>query len=174
LIDNKANKILGIALIVTALVDAKDATTLDLYHLRLIYDLVSFVGVGCAACSITWTYTSARVSKYKSMRHGPNRVSRWSPRHRSLYLFALLFAVLVVLFGIRLSEWSEEEEGRCYLTAGLSGSDADHPTSDMVYLAFTSIWLIAVLLFSALGGEKFMHSVLIAAALQYPVHLYFM
>jgi len=130
--------------------------------------------VGCTACSITWTYTSARVSRYKSLRRKPNRVSRWSPRHRALYLFAILFTALVILVGIRVGDWNEEEQGHCYLTDGVSGSNSLHPSSDIIYVSITSVWLMVVLLCGTLGNEKQVRPVLIGATLQYPAHLYFM
>jgi hypothetical protein len=85
-----------------------------------------------------------------------------------------LFTTLVILFGIRLGGWNEEEEGHCYLTGGVSRVNAGHPTSDIIYLSITSIWMMIVLLTGALGNEKQVRPVIIGAAIQYPIHLYFM
>jgi hypothetical protein len=78
------------------------------------------------------------------------------------------------MFGIRLGGWNEEEEGHCYLTDGVSRVNAGHPTSDIIYLSITSVWMVIVLLTGALGNEKQVRPVIIGAAIQYPVHLYFM
>ena len=122
-----------------------------------------------------WTFTSARVSEYRSRRHKDTpRISRLSPRHLGLYMYVVLFFALSVLLGVRLNEWDDEEEGHCYNSHLVTASQDDHPGADKTYLGFTAAWMLLSLIMSVLGDAKRVKKVLGLAALQYPLHLYMM
>ena len=131
--------------------------------------------VSGAATMTCWTFTAARVSEYRSQRHKDiPRISRLSPRHLSLYLYIVLFFALAVLLGVRLNEWNDDEEGHCYNSYLVTASENDHPSSDKIYLAFTSTWMLLSLTMSIFSTAKRVKKVLALALLQYPLHLYMM
>ncbi|KAI1467274.1 uncharacterized protein F4812DRAFT_431967 [Daldinia caldariorum] len=159
----------GIALISTAL-----RKEIDLYHLHLVYDTVSFVGVSNAAALVCWTVMRAKSLESRS-RH---RIfpAYWNGRFRVSYFFAILFLALTIFLEVRLDEWSltAEEAGYCYITTGLSAPGASHPTADKAYVAITAIWLLLVMFGSLFASVKFRKPLLVLSALQFPVHLYMM
>ncbi|KAF2664794.1 hypothetical protein BT63DRAFT_429524 [Microthyrium microscopicum] len=171
MVGNDTQLLIGGALIITALSQAQD---IDLYHLHLIYDTAALVGVGSATCMASWSWTTARVTEFHSLRGKPNRVSRLSPRHRAFYSFIALFIALVILLGVRLGEWNVDEDGHCYRTNYTSSSGTKHPFADKLYLGLTAPWLIIVMILSVLGTDKHIRFIIGQAIAQFPVHLYFM
>ncbi|KAK5654710.1 hypothetical protein OQA88_7034 [Cercophora sp. LCS_1] len=162
MVGNDIQMLTGIALIITGLASAGDV---NLYHLHLIYDTVSFVGVSNAAALVTWTFLTAKHPSYT-----PRPKNRLTFRHKTSYAFALLFLALTILFLIRLNAWSIP--GACYLTAGLSAPGAGHPTVDKVYVSVTAAWLIICMLLAVFHGARHRKVVLLVAMGQFPVHVY--
>jgi hypothetical protein len=62
-----------------------------------------------------------------------------------LYIFMLLYIAFVILFGVRLNAWDDENPGRCYHTENLSNENAAHPFVDIIYLVITSLYLFVSL-----------------------------
>ncbi|KAK9424449.1 hypothetical protein SUNI508_13596 [Seiridium unicorne] len=58
-----------------------------------------------------------------------------------LFIFMALYIGFVVLFGLKLRSWDDNDPGRCYRSDRISGKDATHPYVDTVYLAITALWL---------------------------------
>lgn len=106
------------------------------------------------------------------------RISRWSPKHRVTYIFALLFLALTILLEVRLNEWSDSETseeprpGRCYYTKGISSPSAGHPWTDKTYVGITAGWLLLVMASAIFGRSERRKIILLLALLQFPVHLY--
>ncbi|KAI1777605.1 hypothetical protein F4818DRAFT_407237 [Hypoxylon cercidicola] len=173
MVGNDLQMITGIALVITGLTDWK---AIDLYHLRLVYETVSFVGISNAAALICWTFVGAKTKTLKPKSNHKFIPAHWTPRFRVSYVFAVLFLVLTVLLEIRLDQWSvtEEEPGYCYVTTGLTSADAKHPVADKSYVAITATWLLMVLFGSLFCSAKFRKPLLILAGLQFPLHLYMM
>ncbi|EPE10889.1 hypothetical protein F503_05984 [Ophiostoma piceae UAMH 11346] len=65
MIGNDIQLMTGVALMITGFASYK---SIDLYHLRLIYDTVSFVGVSIAAALVCYTFCVAREEKYLQQR----------------------------------------------------------------------------------------------------------
>ncbi|KAI1450904.1 hypothetical protein F5Y02DRAFT_7174 [Annulohypoxylon stygium] len=171
MVGNDLQMITGIALIITAISSAEE---IDLYHLHLVFDTVSFVGISNAAALVCWTIMGAKSKKKKKQ----NKVmpAHWTGRFRVSYMFAVLFLVLTIFLLIRLDGWSltSEELGRCYITTGISGPNAIHPTADKTYVAITAIWLLLVMAGTLFAPARFAKLLLILSSLQFPVHLYMM
>ncbi|KAI0180168.1 hypothetical protein GGR52DRAFT_230331 [Hypoxylon sp. FL1284] len=172
MVGNDLQMITGIALIITALADWKNV---DLYHLRLVFETASFVGISNAAALVCWTFVGAklRTAKYRHRKFIP---AHWTPRFRISYAFAVLFLVLTILLEIRLDGWSltSEEPGFCYVTTGTAAPGARHPGADKLYVAITAAWLLIILLGALFCSAKFRRPLLILGGLQYPLHLYMM
>ncbi|KAI1212887.1 uncharacterized protein F4807DRAFT_303704 [Annulohypoxylon truncatum] len=167
---NDLQMITGIALIITAVSNAK---SIDLYHLHLVFDTVSFVGISNAAALICWTIMRAKAPKKKHHQIVP---SHWTGRFRVSYMFAVLFLVMTVFLEIRLDGWSltSEDLGRCYITTGIAGPNANHPGSDKTYVAITATWLLLVMFGALFAPARFAKPLLILSFLQFPVHMYMM
>ncbi|KAI1417534.1 hypothetical protein F5Y13DRAFT_151221 [Hypoxylon sp. FL1857] len=170
MIGNDLQMITGVALIITAVTNGKE---IDLYHLHLVYDTVSFVGISNAAALICWTFMGAKTPK---KRHHQIAPSHWTGRFRVSYMFALLFLALTIFLEIRLDGWSltSEEPGYCYVTTGISTPGASHPITDKAYVAVTAVWLLLVMFGALFCPAKFGKPLLILSFLQFPVHLYMM
>ncbi|KAL7932451.1 hypothetical protein V8C35DRAFT_328415 [Trichoderma chlorosporum] len=156
---------------------------LDTYHLHLVFDIVSFVGVSSAAALVCWTYCNLRlhrpaipkdISSHLLSRHiACFRSAHFTPRHRAAYLFAALYLVLTILLCLVLNRWAPDQEpGRCYFARLVTTPSAAHPSADTIYVAVTASWMILVMLAAAFSGARWRHSILVLAFLQFPVHLY--
>jgi len=95
-------------------------------------------------------------------------------RFRVAFIFAAFFLALTVLLCVRLNGWSSDTPGQCFRTDGTSAPSANHPGSDKAYVALTASWLLVVMLAAAVGGTRRRRFILVAAFLQFPVHLYMM
>ncbi|KAI1457642.1 hypothetical protein F4805DRAFT_474941 [Annulohypoxylon moriforme] len=170
MVGNDLQMITGIALIITAISNAEE---IDLYHLHLVFDTVSFVGISNAAALICWTFMGAKSTRKQHNKLAP---SHWTGRFRVSYMFAVLFLVLTIFLEIRLDGWSltSEELGHCYITTGITSADASHPRTDKAYVAITAIWLLLVMFGSLFCSAKFAKPLLIISSLQFPIHLYMM
>lgn len=162
MIGNDLQMITGLALISTALSSWRE---IDLYHLHLVYDTVSFVGVSNAAALVCWTFMRAKSHESRS-RH-KIFPAYWTGRFRVSYAFAVLFLGLTIFLEIRLDEWplTAEEAGHCYITTGLAVPGADHPTTDKAYVAVTAVWLLLVMFGSLFASVKFRKPLLLLSAL---------
>ena len=85
--------------------------------------------------------------------HRRRRSRLLSRRHKTTYLFALLFLSLTLLLLIRLQQtWSTSPTaplGSCYVATSLLASPGgSHPYIDKVYVAVTAAWLLVVLFVS--------------------------
>ncbi|KAK4068414.1 uncharacterized protein Triagg1_7353 [Trichoderma aggressivum f. europaeum] len=158
-------------------------TSIDTYHLHLVFDIVSFVGVSGAAALVCWTYCNVRLhrsaapkdlSVHLLSRHFTIlRSAHFTPRHRGAYLFATLYLALTILLCVSLDNWAPDREpGRCYFAHLVTTPTAGHPSADKIYVAMTASWMILVMLAAAFSGARWRHSILILAFLQFPVHLY--
>ncbi|KAI2630772.1 hypothetical protein GGR54DRAFT_169358 [Hypoxylon sp. NC1633] len=170
MVGNDLQMITGVALIITVL---SDSNTVDLYHLHLVYDTVSFVGISNAAALVCWTFMGAKSPKSRYRIWQP---AHWTPRFRVSYMFAVLFLVLTIILELRLNQWSltAEEPGFCYVTTGTSVPGASHPAADKTYVAVTSIWLLLSMFGALFCSTRFRRPLLIISGLQFPVHLYMM
>ncbi|RFU78557.1 hypothetical protein TARUN_3673 [Trichoderma arundinaceum] len=158
------------------------AGSIDTYHLHLVFDIVSFVGVSSAAALVCWTYCNVRLhrsipssdwSRLLARRFACFRSAHFTPRHRATYLFAIMYLVLTILLCTRLDDWAPDRPpGRCYFAHLVTRPDANHPLDDKIYVSFTASWMILVMLAAAFSGARWRHSILILAFLQFPVHLY--
>ncbi|KAK1760292.1 hypothetical protein QBC47DRAFT_408375 [Echria macrotheca] len=177
MVGNDIQLLTGIALMISAFAIVEE---IDLYHLHLIYDTVSFVGVSSAAALITWTFSVAKhpnSSKYTPRaRKTPITRRILTSRHRMTYTFSLLFLALAILLEVRLGDWSTDPAapaGSCFHVSGLlAAPGAAHPAADRVYVAITAAWLLVVMFLAIFQGPARRHSVLLAAVVQFPVHLY--
>ncbi|OTA95836.1 hypothetical protein M434DRAFT_68708, partial [Hypoxylon sp. CO27-5] len=170
MVGNDLQMITGIALIITALTSGEE---IDLYHLHLVYDTVSFVGISNAAALVCWSFMKAKTPEKKSPQM---TASQWPGHFRVSYMFALLFLGLTIFLEIRLNDWSltSEEHGHCYVTTGITSAGASHPATDKAYVAITAIWLLLVMFGALFCSAKFGKPLLILSFLQFPVHLYMM
>ncbi|KAF2671582.1 hypothetical protein BT63DRAFT_476464 [Microthyrium microscopicum] len=165
---NDAQVLTDIALIITGLASAR---TIDLYHLHLIFDTVSLVGVSNTATMICWSVPAARMPCYQSRRK-PGRLSRFTPRMLATYLFFALFLALTILINVKLNSWDEDVSGRCYHTHLAMSPFAKHPRDDQIYISITSIWLLLNIVGPSYGKVKETSKVLALGLTQYPLHLY--
>ncbi|KAI4870776.1 hypothetical protein F4820DRAFT_401911 [Hypoxylon rubiginosum] len=173
MVGNDLQMITGVALTITALTDWKD---IDLYHLRLVYETVSFVGISNAAALVCWTFIGAKTKTLKTRSKHKFIPAYWTPRFRITYVFGVLFLVLTVLLEVRLDEWSltEEETGFCYVTTGITTAGASHPITDKAYVAVTAVWLLMVVFGALFCSVYFRKPLLVLGGLQFPLHLYMM
>jgi hypothetical protein len=124
---------------------------LDLYHYHIIYDTVNFTGVSYTASLLSsWIpkdakkeTSSARMSAMK--RLVISSISMLVSRTFFVAIFAVLYLVFVILFGITLSKWNYDEAGRCYNTHLISMSSSSHPYVDRIYLGITCFYTFSSL-----------------------------
>ena len=62
-----------------------------------------------------------------------------------ILVFLVLYLVFAILFGIRLGQWDDEVQGRCYNSRALALADAKHPDVDQIYLGITCLYMFALL-----------------------------
>ncbi|KAL3474307.1 hypothetical protein BJX99DRAFT_182819 [Aspergillus californicus] len=174
---------LGIAYMITTF---SQAHIIDTYHLHLVFDIVSLVGVSNTAAFVCWRFCRAKIdlasdsdSDSDSKTHRPSRkslrdrFSHPSGRYRGTFIFATLYAALIILLCIRLADWDPNKApGRCYFSHLVTSPHASHPGDDQIYVSITGSWLIAILLASIFLGVNRRRGILILAALHFPLHLY--
>ncbi|XXH05006.1 Zinc transporter [Hypoxylon texense] len=173
MVGNDLQMITGVALIITTLADWQN---IDLYHLRLVYETVSFVGISNAAALVCWTFVGAKTKTLKTKSKNKFIPAHWTPRFRVSYVFGVLFLVLTIFLEVRLDQWSltAEETGFCYVTTGLTTAGASHPVTDKAYVAVTATWLLLVVFGALFCSVHFRKPLLILGGLQFPLHLYMM
>lgn len=149
---------------------------MDTYHLHLVFDISSFVGVSNAAALVCWRFCRSKINE-SDMRLYPKRrqerVSWSNGRYRATVLFIMLYLALTILLCLHLDDWaSDKSPGRCYYSALVASPGASHPSADQIYVAVTSSWLIIVVLASVLIGVSKRRTILVLAMLHFPLHLY--
>jgi hypothetical protein len=147
---------------------------MDTYHLHLVFDISSFVGVSNTAALVCWRYCRAKISEPDAKSRGlRERVSWFDRRYRAAYIFLALYLALTIWLELRLDEWAPNKEpGRCYHSHLVTSPSASHPAADKIYVAFTSAWLMLVVLSSVFAGVGKRRAILILCALHFPLHLY--
>ncbi|KAK2612094.1 hypothetical protein QQS21_001824 [Conoideocrella luteorostrata] len=175
MIGNDIQMVLGISYMTTAFASA---ATLDLYHLHLVFDIVSFVGVSNASAMVCWTFCKAKLNDGIDSSQPQSYIRSkyacyFTPSHRITYLFAVMFLALTIVLCVRLDEWAPNRaSGRCYHAQLITLTTASHPAADKTYVAITSIWMILAMASAVFVDVHRRRSVLISAFLQFPVHLY--
>lgn len=148
---------------------------MDTYHLHMVFDISSFVGVSNTAALVCWRYCRAKIDEPDMKLHPERRerISWFHNRYRTVYIFVALYLALTILLGIRLNEWSPHQEpGRCYYSALVTNPSDSHPTADKYYVGFTSAWLMTVVLASVFAGVNRRRAILVLSSLHFPLHLY--
>ncbi|KAH8205600.1 hypothetical protein TruAng_000306 [Truncatella angustata] len=165
MVGNDVQMLTGIALLITAFSQygmAGDEDRIDLYHLHLIFDTVSFVGVSNCSALICWTFMAAKLPYMSSpvssgLKQSKNHhLSLTSARHRAGYVFALCFLVLTILLELRLNDWKLESEelGNCFRDGLTAITSASQPGSAKTYVAVTATWLLGCMITLFIGGTK--------------------
>ncbi|KAJ5110095.1 hypothetical protein N7532_002740 [Penicillium argentinense] len=161
---------LGIAYMITVF---SQASIMDTYHLHLVFDIVSFVGVSNTAALVCWRFCRAKMKQPDTNKRPSERITYLHNRYRATFIFTALYLALTILLCIRLNQWAPKQEpGRCYFSHMVTSDSGSHPGSDKVYVAITSSWLILVMLFGVFGGVNKRRTILILASLHFPLHLY--
>ena len=62
-----------------------------------------------------------------------------------MLVFALLYLVFVIQFGVHLGQWDGETPGRCYNSRRLALPNARHPYVDRIYLGITCLYMFVAL-----------------------------
>jgi heme/copper-type cytochrome/quinol oxidase subunit 4 len=143
----------------------------------------SSLRVSSAAALVCWTYCDVRLHRSSHAHDWAHhlferyfacfRSPHFTPRHRATYLFVSLYLVLTILLCVSLDNWAlDQPPGRCYFSHLVTGFNASHPTSDLVYVSITASWMMLVMMAAALSGSRWRHTILVLAFLQFPVHLY--
>lgn len=154
---------------------------MDTYHLHLVFDIASFVGVSNTAALVCWRFCLAKMGEFpgtKNRSRGPTkRISLrtyWTEdRYRGTFIFIVLYFALLIVLEIRLGQWAPDREpGRCYYSYLVTNASASHPLADMVYVAVTGSWLIIVVLSGVFAGVARRRWILIFSMLHFPLHLY--
>ncbi|KAH8703895.1 hypothetical protein BGW36DRAFT_289063 [Talaromyces proteolyticus] len=168
---------LGIAYMITVF---SQVQLIDTYHLHLVFDIVSFVGVSNTAALVCWRFCRAKIdspdTKRPSGRHSKritDFMSYFRGHYRATFLYIALYLALTILLCIRLNDWAPNKEpGRCYHTHLVTNITASHPASDQIYVAVTSSWLIVVTIAGVFGGVRRRRGILLFSSLHFPLHLY--
>ncbi|PIG79116.1 hypothetical protein AARAC_007725 [Aspergillus arachidicola] len=152
------------------------SSIMDLYHLHLVFDIVSFVGVSNTAALVCWRFVRAKIDASATNPHSKNtggRISYWNGRYRATFFFVILYLALLIFLCVRLNEWAPDTEpGRCYFSSLVTSPHASHPGADQIYVSVTGSWLIIVILSSVFVGVRARRFILILASLHFPLHLY--
>jgi hypothetical protein len=167
---NDIQMAIGVALLITGL---SSAPGLDLYHFRMVYETASMVGPAGAAAMITQTYTVSETKHHDSLKQ--RMTAAWkSGRAKILYVYSALFAAYTIWFGIKLGDWDYDIKGHCYRAGVTTTPGASHPRSEIAYISVTACWMIATICFAIWGNAGRVRTVILLAAVQFPVHLYMM
>ncbi|KAH8886552.1 hypothetical protein GQ53DRAFT_596466, partial [Thozetella sp. PMI_491] len=162
MVGNDIQMLTGTALLVTTFTAGSHA---DLYHLHLVYDTVSFVGISNCAALVCYKFITAKNASRTpvAMRTAPkgfHRIDGLAPRFRVAYAYAILFLIITIMLLVKLSKWSltSEELGYCYRTEYMSIPASHHPYTDQAYVAVTAIWLLSVMFGTIFGSIRWRKS----------------
>ena len=143
------------------------------YHLHLVFDIVSFVGVSNTAALVCWRFCRAKLDDPFKKKSLSKRISYFNGRYRAAYLYVILYLGLLIQLCLRLNEWAPDQEpGRCYYSHLVTNATASHPGADKIYVAVTGSWLICVVLSGVFAGVGKRRWILLLAFLHFPLHLY--
>ncbi|KAH8878545.1 hypothetical protein GQ53DRAFT_850177 [Thozetella sp. PMI_491] len=170
MVGNGIQMALGTALVITALSHGQG---LDLYHMHLIYDTASFVGISNCAAVVCWNYVKTR---FTPNEHQPSKRFRFAhyTEHRGTWLYAVLLLAFTVFFAIQLNEWDLESEelGHCFITSWTSAPGASQPATTKSYVAITAGWLLLTMFGTVFCAGRWRRTLLALSVLQFPLHLY--
>ncbi|KAK3348732.1 hypothetical protein B0T25DRAFT_546399 [Lasiosphaeria hispida] len=173
----------GTALLIAAFV-TQDSLTL--YHYHIIYDITNFTAVSFCAALLHVSDPSISTNTKKTAEHNVRIILSAA--------FSVLHLTFSIFFGRALERWDWNIPGRCYNTRLVSHSTASHPYVDKIYLGITCFYMQGILILSlanAVGTDRDVSEVrsenssgyymgpggdagfaVMAALLQYPLHLY--
>ncbi|KAF2424926.1 hypothetical protein EJ08DRAFT_700565 [Tothia fuscella] len=118
----------GLALLISGLCQN---ATLDLYHFRIIYDLVAFTGFANCAAIVP---SLGVANEHRNLRC-------WV-----VFMFMLVLIAYTVVFGVRLHSWSDNQTGHCFvIPAHFLWTIAPHPKFEYIYLSCTCTVLLIFL-----------------------------
>ncbi|KAF2032332.1 hypothetical protein EK21DRAFT_60990 [Setomelanomma holmii] len=121
---------IGIALLISALIQSK---TLTLYHMHIIYDTISLVIISnCAACICI--FREGRTKGYI--------------RLALIGVWATLFVSYLAVFVTRLQQWDYEAPAHCYRTSRIALSSSKHPYVDYIYIAIKTLYIASTFVYA--------------------------
>jgi hypothetical protein len=99
-----------------------------------------------------------------------------SIRYLTTYIYIAFFFALTIVLITHLLEWNinSPELGFCYEVEGSANPGADQPGTEITYVVTTGFALLILMLGAVFAGTKMRTFLVISAAIQYGVHLYFM
>ncbi|KAK5995734.1 hypothetical protein PT974_04152 [Cladobotryum mycophilum] len=169
MVGNDIQMLLGSSYMITVFASGD---TIDLYHLHLVFDIT----LQCRRphlLDLLQRQTIPIQNQHVPQTQTTLPLRPLDPRHRGVYIFAVMYLALLIFVCQRLNEWSPDHEpGRCYHAHLVTHPGATHPFADRIYIIITGIWTLLTTLAAAFFGARWRHSVLILATLQFPVHLY--
>jgi hypothetical protein len=146
----------GIALLIAGIIQND---TLPLYHLHIIYDSTSFVLCVNLSSIYTDNYCPSQLTLEVSESDGDSIansaaiVCSFTPtmeykyaRYTVIYIFAILYVIYIILFGIRLRSWNLSVQGHCFDTSLTATPSSTHPGVDYAYLVVTCFYAYASLI----------------------------
>ncbi|KAI0178201.1 hypothetical protein BJ166DRAFT_41953 [Pestalotiopsis sp. NC0098] len=163
-VGNDMQMLLGIAYMITVWTKQDN---IGVYHLRLAFDTVSFVGVSGIVAFVWTRFCEAKLSK------PPHRLSF---QYLTTYLYAAFFFALTVVTLNHMLQWNPktEEPGYCYNTAGSADPGAEQPGTEIMYVVATGFSLLCTMIGAIFSGPRLRFPLVIFAIMHYVVHLYFM
>ncbi|KAH3973040.1 hypothetical protein HBH52_147430 [Parastagonospora nodorum] len=136
---NDAQTFTGIALLISALVQAK---TMSFYHMHILYDAISLVVISNCAASRCIS-SDGRLKRYT--------------RQLLIVIWAILFITYFSVFAARLQSWDNNTPLHCYRTKNISYPGNKHPRADHAYIGVTfayTVLSIATALWQSTGLQK--------------------
>ncbi|KAI1343645.1 hypothetical protein F5Y15DRAFT_172022 [Xylariaceae sp. FL0016] len=164
MVGNDSQMLLGIAYMITIWTKQDN---IGVYHLRLAFDTVSFVGVSGI---VAFVWTAFCHSKLEQPAH------RLSLRYATTYIYAIFFFALTIVLITHLLRWNDRspEPGLCYDTRGTSDPGSEAPATEIFYVAVTGISLLSFMVLAIFGGQRLRRPLVIIAILQFILHAYMM
>ncbi|KAK9417145.1 hypothetical protein SUNI508_09163 [Seiridium unicorne] len=163
-VGNDVQMLLGIAYMITVWTKQDKV---GVYHLRLAFDTVSFVGVSGIVAFVWTRFCQAQLNR------SPRRLSL---QYLTIYLYAAFFFALNIVTLSHMLQWNDHSEalGYCYATKGSADPGAGQPGTEIIYVLVTGFSLLITMIFAIFSGPKLRFALVILAVLHFVVHLYFM
>ncbi|KAF3012196.1 hypothetical protein G7054_g10003 [Neopestalotiopsis clavispora] len=163
-VGNDMQMLLGIAYMITVWTKQDN---IGVYHLRLAFDTVSFVGVSGIVAFVWTRFCEAKLCL------PPHRLSF---QYLTTYLYAIFFFALTVVTLNHMLQWNPrtEEPGYCYNTAGSADPGAEQPGTEIMYVVVTGFSLLCTMIGAIFSGPRLRFPLVLFAIMHYVVHLYFM
>ncbi|KAH3917180.1 hypothetical protein HBH56_053380 [Parastagonospora nodorum] len=133
---NDSQTFTGIALLISALVQAK---TLSLYHMHVLYDVISLVVI--SNCAASTSIFSEGVFK------GYIRISL-------IAIWATLFISYFGVFAAHLQDWNDNLPQHCYQTAKTARPGDPHPRVENIYIGITFACTLSTLCIATMYALK--------------------